>query len=123
VLRKLVEDAGGELAAQIATDVLIIEDETLIAVDLEALVGILVIRSSVWPARAPRARGNQLINQPFGFLGARHGAYQGALTLLGDDERVATGCARRWDHWRHPSTDRWGCYARVHAGRRADDAL
>jgi hypothetical protein len=52
-----------------------------------------------------------------------NGAYQGALTLLGDDERVATGCARRWDHWRHPSTDRWGCYARVDAGRRADDAL
>jgi hypothetical protein len=45
------------------------------------------------------------------------------FTLLGDDERVATGCARRWDHWRHPSTDRWGCYARVDAGRRADDAL
>jgi DNA-directed RNA polymerase specialized sigma24 family protein len=38
VLRKLVEDAGRELAAQIATDVLIIEDETLIALDLEALV-------------------------------------------------------------------------------------
>jgi DNA-directed RNA polymerase specialized sigma24 family protein len=37
-LRKLVEDAGRELAAQIATDVLIIEDETLIALDLEALV-------------------------------------------------------------------------------------
>jgi DNA-directed RNA polymerase specialized sigma24 family protein len=38
VLRKLVEDAGRELAAQIATDVLIIEDEALIALDLEALV-------------------------------------------------------------------------------------
>jgi hypothetical protein len=37
-LRKLVEDAGRELAAQIATDVLIIEDEALIALDLEALV-------------------------------------------------------------------------------------
>jgi DNA-directed RNA polymerase specialized sigma24 family protein len=37
-LLKLVEDAGRELAAQLATDVLIIEDEALIALDLEALV-------------------------------------------------------------------------------------
>jgi CheY-like chemotaxis protein len=37
-LRKLVEESGRELAAQIATDVLIIEDETLIALGLEALV-------------------------------------------------------------------------------------
>jgi DNA-directed RNA polymerase specialized sigma24 family protein/DNA-binding NarL/FixJ family response regulator len=37
-LLKLVEEAGRELAAQLATDVLIIEDETLIALDLEALV-------------------------------------------------------------------------------------
>lgn len=37
-LRRLVEDAGREIAAGIATDVLIIEDETLIAVELEALV-------------------------------------------------------------------------------------
>src|ERR1700683_4768337 len=36
-LLKLVEEAGRELAAQLATDVLIIEDETLIALDLEAL--------------------------------------------------------------------------------------
>src|SRR5271163_2869742 len=34
-LRKLVEGSGRELAAQIATDVLIIEDEPLIALDLE----------------------------------------------------------------------------------------
>jgi DNA-binding NarL/FixJ family response regulator len=33
-----VEEAGRELAAQLATDVLIIEDEALIAFDLEALV-------------------------------------------------------------------------------------
>jgi CheY-like chemotaxis protein len=33
-----VEEAGRELAAQLATDVLIIEDEALIALDLEALV-------------------------------------------------------------------------------------
>ncbi len=37
-LRTLVEDSGRELAAEIATDVLIIEDETFIALDLEALV-------------------------------------------------------------------------------------
>jgi DNA-directed RNA polymerase specialized sigma24 family protein len=37
-LRKLLEEAGRELAAQIATDVLIIEDEALIALDLQALV-------------------------------------------------------------------------------------
>jgi DNA-directed RNA polymerase specialized sigma24 family protein len=37
-LRELLEESGRELAAQIATDVLIIEDEALIALDLEALV-------------------------------------------------------------------------------------
>jgi DNA-directed RNA polymerase specialized sigma24 family protein len=37
-LRKLVHESGRELAAQIATDVLIIEDEALIALDLQALV-------------------------------------------------------------------------------------
>ena len=37
-LRNLVAEAGRELAAEIATDVLIIEDETFIALDLEALV-------------------------------------------------------------------------------------
>jgi len=37
-LRTLVEDAGRELAAEIATEVLIIEDETFIALDLEGLV-------------------------------------------------------------------------------------
>jgi DNA-directed RNA polymerase specialized sigma24 family protein len=37
-LRNLVELAGRELAAEIATDVLIIEDETFIAMDLEGLV-------------------------------------------------------------------------------------
>ena len=36
--RKLAETAGREMAADIATDVLIIEDETFIAMDLEALV-------------------------------------------------------------------------------------
>jgi DNA-directed RNA polymerase specialized sigma24 family protein/AmiR/NasT family two-component response regulator len=44
-LRKLVEDAGREIAAEIATDVLIIEDETLIATELEALVEDLGHRS------------------------------------------------------------------------------
>jgi DNA-directed RNA polymerase specialized sigma24 family protein len=37
-LRDLVEESGRELAAEIATDVLIIEDETFIALDLEGLV-------------------------------------------------------------------------------------
>ena len=37
-LRSLLEEAGRELAAEIATDVLIIEDEPLVALDLEGLV-------------------------------------------------------------------------------------
>ena len=37
-LRGLVEQSGCELAAEIATDVLIIEDETFIAMDIEGLV-------------------------------------------------------------------------------------
>jgi DNA-directed RNA polymerase specialized sigma24 family protein len=37
-LRRLIEESGRELAAQIATEVLIIEDEALIALDLEALL-------------------------------------------------------------------------------------
>ncbi|MEJ2623771.1 MAG: response regulator [Pseudolabrys sp.] len=37
-LRQLVEDSGRDLAQEIATDVLIIEDETFIALDLEGLV-------------------------------------------------------------------------------------
>jgi DNA-directed RNA polymerase specialized sigma24 family protein len=37
-VRKLVDEAGRELAADMATDILIIEDEPLIAMDLEALV-------------------------------------------------------------------------------------
>jgi len=37
-LRQLVDAAGREMAAQIATSVLIVEDEMLIAVDLETLV-------------------------------------------------------------------------------------
>jgi CheY-like chemotaxis protein len=37
-LQSLVEQSGRELASQIATDVLIIEDEVLIAMDLESLV-------------------------------------------------------------------------------------
>jgi DNA-directed RNA polymerase specialized sigma24 family protein len=37
-LRSLVEESGRELAAEIATDVLLIEDETFIAMDIEALV-------------------------------------------------------------------------------------
>lgn len=37
-VRELTDEAGRELAAEIATDVLIIEDETFIAMDLESLV-------------------------------------------------------------------------------------
>ena len=37
-LRRLVDESGRELAAEIATDVLIIEDETFIAMELEGLV-------------------------------------------------------------------------------------
>ena len=37
-VRTLAEEAGRELAAEIATDVLIIEDETFIAMDIESLV-------------------------------------------------------------------------------------
>lgn len=37
-VRDLVEEAGREIAAQVATEVLIIEDEPMIAMDLEALV-------------------------------------------------------------------------------------
>jgi CheY-like chemotaxis protein/DNA-directed RNA polymerase specialized sigma24 family protein len=37
-LRRLIEESGRELAAQVATDVLIIEDETFIAMELEGLV-------------------------------------------------------------------------------------
>ncbi len=37
-LRKMLDDAGQELAGEIATDVLIIEDEPLIAMDIESLV-------------------------------------------------------------------------------------
>jgi len=37
-LRELVDQSGRELAAEISTDVLIIEDETFIALDLEGLV-------------------------------------------------------------------------------------
>ena len=37
-LTKLIDEAGSEIAAQVATDVLIIEDEPIIAMDLEMLV-------------------------------------------------------------------------------------
>jgi CheY-like chemotaxis protein len=44
-LQNLVEESGRELAAQIASDILIIEDEVLIALDLEHLVESLGHRS------------------------------------------------------------------------------
>lgn len=37
-LTKLIDEAGREIAAQVATDILIIEDEPIIAMDLEMLV-------------------------------------------------------------------------------------
>jgi DNA-directed RNA polymerase specialized sigma24 family protein len=37
-VRRLLQESGRELAAQIATDVLIIEDEALIALDLQSLI-------------------------------------------------------------------------------------
>ena len=37
-LRRLIDDAGREIARQLATDVVIIEDEPLIALDLERLI-------------------------------------------------------------------------------------
>jgi DNA-directed RNA polymerase specialized sigma24 family protein len=37
-LDELIDDAGREIAAQVATDVLIIEDEPMIAMDLESIV-------------------------------------------------------------------------------------
>jgi DNA-directed RNA polymerase specialized sigma24 family protein len=37
-LRQLLQESGRELAAQIATDVLIIEDEALIALDLQSMI-------------------------------------------------------------------------------------
>jgi CheY-like chemotaxis protein len=37
-IQKLIEESGRELAAEIATDVLIVEDEPLIGMDLESLV-------------------------------------------------------------------------------------
>ena len=37
-MQALIDDAGREIAAQVATDVLIIEDEPLIAMDLESIV-------------------------------------------------------------------------------------
>src|SRR5262249_40882195 len=44
-LQELIDESGRELAAQIATDVLIIEDEALIALDLEDIVENLGHRS------------------------------------------------------------------------------
>jgi len=37
-LRELIDESGRELASELATDVLIIEDETIIAMELESLV-------------------------------------------------------------------------------------
>jgi len=61
--RALVEAAGHEIAEQIATDVLIIEDEPIIALDLEALVedlGHRVIGSARTYSEAIKAIGESL---------------------------------------------------------------
>src|SRR3978361_25918 len=54
--RKLADPAGREMAAEIATDVLIIEDETFIAMDLESLVKNLGHRG-MGVGRTPSERG------------------------------------------------------------------
>jgi len=51
--RKLADAAGREMAADIATDVLIIEDETFIAMDLESLVRNLGHNVIALPAPIP----------------------------------------------------------------------
>jgi DNA-directed RNA polymerase specialized sigma24 family protein len=48
---KLVDQAGREIAQQVATDVLIIEDEPLIAMDIESLVQSLAIVSTMSQGR------------------------------------------------------------------------
>ena len=58
----MIEEAGSELAAEIATDVLIIEDETFIAMELEALVeslGHRVIGVATHPYRGDRPMKNK----------------------------------------------------------------
>jgi hypothetical protein len=70
-LRHLVDEAGRELAAEIATDVLIIEDEALIAIDLETLVESLghqvigVARTHAEAVNLTRAKQPGLILEPF----------------------------------------------------------
>ena len=50
-VHRLVGECGRELAAEIATNVLIIEDETLIAIELEGWLKVLAILQSAWHAR------------------------------------------------------------------------
>ena len=71
-LRGLVEESGRELAAEIATDVLIIEDETFIAMDIEALVESLGHGSSA--SRAPTARPSRSPAEAAGAHPGRHPA-------------------------------------------------
>ena len=71
-LRRLVDELSRQLAAQIATDVLIIEDEALIALDLEALVenlghqviGIARTRTEAVDDRAKPAAGSDPRRHP-----------------------------------------------------------
>jgi CheY-like chemotaxis protein len=51
----LVADAIAEIDRQTRTDVLIIEDEPIIAMDLETIVAISAIRSAAWPVTRDEA--------------------------------------------------------------------
>jgi DNA-directed RNA polymerase specialized sigma24 family protein len=66
-LRSLVEESGRELAAEIATDVLIIEDEAFIAMDLEGLVESLGHRT-VGVARTHAEAIALAKNKPLGLI-------------------------------------------------------
>jgi hypothetical protein len=61
-VRDLIDECGKELASQIATNILIIEDEALIAMDLQSLVENLghevegIARPARKPLRSPRTR-------------------------------------------------------------------
>jgi len=63
-LRGLIEESGRELAAEIATDVLIIEDETFIAMELEGLVESLGHRVLGLPGLMPRRSNSPRKRRP-----------------------------------------------------------
>lgn len=75
----LIHKAGQEIADQVATDVLIIEDEPIIALDIEALVGdlatalsvlpALIARPSAWSPARPRGWCLPIFNLPMAVRG------------------------------------------------------